>query len=637
MMTPKDPESVPRNGCEEQARRQIVNILESITEAFVAYDQDWRFTYVNSAAERILGVPRAELLGKNHWEICPLSVGGEVERLFRQVMARREPAELEYRHRLQDRWFDTWLALKIYPSEDGGIAVFFRDITEQKRTEASLRQLSQAIEQSPVSIVITDTTGAIEFVNRHFSESTGYALAEVRGENSRILKSGETSLEEYRRLWQTISAGGVWRGEFHNRKKNGELFWEQATIAPLKNADNVITHYVAFKEDISEHKSLAEQFRQAQKIESVGRLAGGVAHDFNNMLGVILGRTELALSKLTADQPLFASLLEIRKAAERSADLTRQLLAFARKQTIAPKEFDLNQALARMLKMLRRLIGEDIDLAWLPEAGELPIRIDPSQLDQVLANLCVNARDAIVGVGKLTIETHRVSFDAAYCAHHPEFVPGDFVQLAVSDNGCGMDHATLGQIFEPYFTTKGLGKGTGLGLATVYGIVRQNNGFINVYSEPGRGTTFKIYLPRLAVSTEQLREESPLRETRGDETILLVEDEPAYLEIARQMLASFGYQVLAAATPGEAIRIAKEYPAEIQLLMTDLVMPEMNGRELAKTLHRLRPEIRQLFMSGYTSDVIAHHGVLEEGVKYIQKPFSLQDLAAKVREALEES
>ncbi len=268
-------------------------------------------------------------------------------------------------------------------------------------------------------------------------------------------------------------------------------------------------------EDITEKLSLESQLRQAQKMESVGRLAGGVAHDFNNMLGVIIGHTELALEQMDPAQPLFTSMQEIRKAALRSADLTRQLLAFARKQTVAPKVLDLNETVEGMLKMLRRLIGEDIDLVWLPDSDLWPVKMDPSQIDQILANLCVNARDAIEGVGKITIETHKVTFDEAYCADHSGFIPGDFVMLAVSDDGQGMDKETLDKIFEPFFTTKGIGKGTGLGLATVYGIVKQNNGFINVYSEPGQGTTFKIYLPRHAAETEQMERKARLLPRRG--------------------------------------------------------------------------------------------------------------------------
>ena len=368
----------------------------------------------------------------------------------------------------------------------------------------------------------------------------------------------------------------------------------------------------------------------------MGRLAGGVAHDVNNVLSVILGHAELAMTQVDGTDRLHRHLREIRKAARHSAALTGQLLAFARKQTVAPKVLELNDTVAGMLKMLRRLIGEDIELLWRPGDDLWPVRIDPAQIDQILANLSVNARDAIAGVGKATIETANVTIDEAFCADHAGLVPGEYVLLAVSDDGCGIDKATQEHLFEPFFTTKEVGKGTGLGLATVYGIVKQNNGFINVYSEPKRGATFKIYLPRYLGKAAQIQKaglEEPVG--RGRETVLLVEDDPAILDIGRMMLEDFGYRVLTANTPGEAIRIAEEHAGMIDLLMTDVVMPEMNGRDLAKQVLSLYPDIKRLFMSGYTADVIAHQGVLDEGVNFIQKPFSMQALAAKVREVLD--
>ncbi|WP_319589125.1 ATP-binding protein [uncultured Desulfobulbus sp.] len=385
-----------------------------------------------------------------------------------------------------------------------------------------------------------------------------------------------------------------------------------------------------------EHEKLEVQLHQAQKMESVGRLAGGVAHDFNNMLGVILGYTELAMERVEPDNPLHANLEKIQGAAQRSADLTRQLLAFARKQIVSPKVIDLNDTIESVLKMLLRLIGEDIDLAWRPGKEVWPVKMDPIQVDQILTNLCVNARDAIVDTGKLTIETSIASFDEEYCSHHAGIVPGDYVLLAVSDTGCGMDKETQAHLFEPFFTTKEMGKGTGLGLATVYGVVKQNNGFINVYSEPRKGTTFKIYLPRHLDKTVPLPEKEPYKpDERGRETVLLVEDEPTILDMTTEMLERLGYTVLAAGTPGEAIRLTREHPGRIDLLLTDVVMPEMNGRDLAKTLLSIYPDIRRLFMSGYTASVIAHHGVLDEGMHFIHKPFSMKDLGRKLREALE--
>lgn len=390
-------------------------------------------------------------------------------------------------------------------------------------------------------------------------------------------------------------------------------------------------------QDITERKRLEEQLHQAQKLESIGQLAGGVAHDFNNMLAVILGQTQLALEKMQPNHPMRLNLHAILNATERSAELTRQLLAFARKQVIAPKEIDLNEALAGMLKMVRRLIGEEIDLAWIPENQPLPVNMDPTQVDQILVNLCINARDAISGVGKVTIETHRTDIDETYCVDHAEAIPGEYALLAVSDNGRGMDRSTLERIFEPFFTTKGTGSGTGLGLATVYGIVKQNQGFINVYSEPAQGTTFKIYLPRLAEDAVLDQKEHQVKSiTGGDETILLVEDEPSILNIAQQMLENYGYRVLTAATPGEAIAVVRECADEIHLLISDVVMPEMNGPELMKKISSMYPRIRCLYISGYPTNVIALHGVLKEGVHFLQKPFTLEAIARKVRDVLDE-
>lgn len=406
--------------------------------------------------------------------------------------------------------------------------------------------------------------------------------------------------------------------------------------SPVINESGEVTAAIEIVEDITEKLAMEAQLRQAQKMESVGRLAGGVAHDFNNMLGVIIGHVELAMDSLDPSQPIFADLKEIWKTALRSADLTRQLLAFARKQAIAPRVLDLNETLEGMIKMLRNVIGENINLIWRPRTELWAVKMDPSQIDQILANLCVNARDAIAGVGNITIETNMETFNEADCPAHPGFIPGDFVMLSIRDDGQGMDKDTLDKIFEPFFTTKGIGKGTGLGLSTVYGIIKQNNGFIYVYSELDKGTTFKIYLPRHVAKTEQMRKESPTSlDIRGHETILLVEDEAQMLKIVGLMLERSGYQVLAASTPGQAIRVAEEHTDDIHLLITDIIMPEMNGRDLAKNLTSLYPGIKHLFMSGYLGDVIAQHGALDEGENFIQKPFSMQALTTKVREVLD--
>ncbi|MBW7865219.1 MAG: PAS domain S-box protein [Candidatus Hydrogenedentes bacterium] len=509
-------------------------------------------------------------------------------------------------------------------------------VVERLDAENELRKVSAAVEQSTVAVEITDLRGNIEYVNPRFTEMTGYTLEEARGQNPRMLKSGETPPETYRELWGVISAGGEWRGEFHNRRKDGTLYWEQADISPIRDASGAVTHYLGIKTDITKQRELEEQLRQSQKMEAVGRLAGGVAHDFNNMLQAILGYNEMAREEVPPDSTVGGCLKEIDKAARRSAELTRQLLAFARRQTIIPRVVDLNEAVEGMLSMLRRLIGEHLDLLWKPAPNAGRVLIDSSQLDQILANLLVNARDAISGAGKITMETGRARFDVAYCASHSGFVPGSYAMLAVSDNGCGMDKQTLAKIFEPFFTTKGVGQGTGLGLSTVYGIVRQNDGFINVYSEPGVGSTFKLYLPLHGAEVEDIQEAIESGEVCGGvETILMVEDEESLLALAQRVLSRLGYTVLAANSPGQALELAAGHPGQIHLLATDVVMPEMSGRELLHRLLPLRPGIRSLFMSGYTANAIAHHGVLDKGVHFLQKPFTIQLFAQKVREVLD--
>ena len=382
-------------------------------------------------------------------------------------------------------------------------------------------------------------------------------------------------------------------------------------------------------------KELEEQLYQAQKMESIGRLAGGVAHDFNNMLSVILSYAQMGLGKTAPGSSLYGYLQDILDAAQRSVNMTRQLLAFARKQTIVPQVLDLNETVEGMLNMLRRLIGEDIQLRWLPQANLWPIKIDPSQVDQLLANLLVNSRDAIAGVGAITIETSMVMFDGIYCDHHAGAVPGEYVLLAVSDDGSGMGREIIDKIFEPFFTTKELGIGTGLGLSTVYGIVKQNNGSINVYSELGKGTTFKIYLPRHTMKSARVEQESLATTPRSQgETVLVVEDEPAILKMASVMLLGLGYEVLTANSPLEAIKISHGGVAGIDLLLSDVIMPEMTGKDLAELLLASHPNLKCLFMSGYTANVIASHGVLEEGVNFIQKPFTVRELSIKLRETL---
>jgi PAS domain S-box-containing protein len=516
------------------------------------------------------------------------------------------------------------------------MVAFIMDISERKRAESERERLMSAIEQIVEVVVVTDLEGRIQYVNPAFETVTGYSREEALGQNPRILKSGKHDNQFYEELWQTISSGKSWKGTLVNKRKDGKLHTEEATISPVFDGGGRIVSYVAVKRDLSAQRSMEDQLRQAQKMETVGQLAGGVAHDFNNMLQVISSYVEMSLGKVAAGQPIHKYLLEVRRAAQRSAEITGQLLAFARKQTVSPKVLDLNDAVEGARKMIQRLIGEDIDLVWLPGHELWMVKIDPAQIDQVLANLAVNARDAIGGVGKLTVRTEKVALDEAYCAAHAGFLPGEYVLLAVSDDGHGMNKETMAHLFEPFFTTKGPGKGTGLGLATTYGIIKQNSGSINVDSAPGEGTTFKIYLPRAEGTTAAGLSESQAAPPRGGtETFLLVEDEAAILELAKERLQQLGYTVLTARSPEEAIRSSEGYSGPIQLLITDVVMPQMNGRQLAERLIAQRPALKCLYMSGYTGDVIAHRGVLEEGVSFIAKPFSLTTLAEKVRSVLE--
>jgi PAS domain S-box-containing protein len=518
-----------------------------------------------------------------------------------------------------------------------------QDLLEVRTRELreSEAKCSRAFQTSPHAIIITRVEdGGLVEVNDAFTSMTGFTREEALADPAIGLKLWVDEGDRQRVL-SALGTGRAVAGQaLQFRTRSGEIIRGLLSAQVLRlGQDPCVLCSIA---DITGHQlaeeesaRLGAQLRQAQKMEAVGRLAGGVAHDFNNMLGVILGHAQLALRRVGPEQPVHASLTEIHKAASRSAALTRQLLGFARRQTVAPRVLDLNETVTGMLQMLERLIGEDIGLHWRPGADLWPVRVDPSQIDQVMANLCVNARDAISDGGKLTIETRNCSLNQEHCATHAGFVPGEYVLLAVSDDGCGMGKETLARLFEPFFTTKETGKGTGLGLATVYGIVKQNHGFIYVVSEPGSGTTFTIYLPRHVGGTEPVRTEgAAVPAARGQETILLVEDEPAILEMVTAMLEMQGYTVLGSSTPGEAIRLARERAGEVHLLMTDVVMPGMNGRELARNLLSIRPHLKRLFMSGYTAEVIAHHGVLDEGVHFIQKPFSIEDLAARVRETL---
>ena len=513
-----------------------------------------------------------------------------------------------------------------------------QDVTERKQVEEALRESETKFrdlfyKHAAVKLIVNPDTGNILDVNEAAEKFYGWSEEQLR--RMRIQDINTLSPEQIKAEMEKALSEHRINFEFRHRIADGTVRDVAVYSSKVKIKGRAVLHSIVH--DITEQRSLEKQLQQAQKMESVGRLAGGVAHDYNNMLSVIIGFTELAIDDPGITESLRFDLNEVLKAAKRATGITRQLLAFARKETIIPKVLNLNVHVEIMLKMLCRLIGEDINLAWKPQKDLWRIKIDPTQVDQILANLCVNSRDAINGVGKIIIETNNVAFDKAYCKNHDGFLSGEFVMLAVSDNGCGMKKEISNIIFEPFFTTKKTDKGTGLGLSTVYGIVKQNSGFINVYSEPGIGTTFRIYLPRGEGSIVDVQcgtsDEIPLGK---GEIILVVEDDPSILKLARQILNGLNYSVLTANTPEEALKIAEEHAEEIHLIITDVIMPRMNGLTLANNLHSHSPKLKRIFMSGYTADVISHQGVMIEKANFIQKPFSRIDFAQTVRKVLDE-
>ena len=508
------------------------------------------------------------------------------------------------------------------------------EIASRKQAEAEKQLLFEAINQSSETVVITDPDGNIVFVNPAFERRTGYSKEEVIGRNPRLLKSGHHDQEFYEQLWSTILGGETWQGEFINKKKDGSLFIEKASISPVFDPSGKISNFIAVKLDITEQRHLEEQLRHAQKMESVGRLAGGVAHDYNNTLQIILGYLQLLLLRDDLPDDVSHHLKQIQTAAEHASKITGQLLAFSRRQTVCPKVLDLNDLLSRgILPMLEQLIGEDIELAFLPKANPATIEIDPGQVQQLVSNLVINARDAMPQGGKLTIQTANAVLDEQYCKEHPGARPGEYVVMTVTDTGCGIDPEIMPYIFEPFFTTKDRHKGTGLGLPSVYGIVKQGGGYITVKSEPGTGTTFKIYFPLHEESDDFCLASEEQEAVKGDISslrILLVEDNEMVRDLTKEMLELLGHCVVAADDPANALDMARQMD-HIDLLLTDIVMPGMSGKQLFEKIRDIFPNVKVLFMSGYTCDVIARHGVVEKGVNFIQKPFSMKKLAEKIK------
>ena len=640
----------------EEEIRSAMSFIDRVVDMspFAMWISDRKGTVIrtNSSLRKTLNMPDDKIVGQyNVLKDENLQIQG-VMPMVMAVFEKHEPASFSIPWKAAkagnvnfESEQDLYIDVSIFPivSAEGELTnavCQWVDITEHKKAEESLRESHEKFKSivDNIGLGVALISPDMEILEMNHQMRQWFPDSDL--DNSPICyrtfnNPPREEICEYCPTCKTLRDGQVYEATTAT-PQSGSIRNYRIVSSPLTNSQGEVTAVIEMVEDITERLNLQAQLTQAQKMESVGRLAGGVAHDYNNISSIIIGFSELALEKVEQDDPVHDDLMEIYRAANRSTDITRQLLAFARQQTIAPKVLDLNDTIESMLKMLRRLIGEDIDLAWLPGSEVWPVKLDPSQVDQIMANLCVNARDAIADVGKVTIETKNISLDKTYCADHAGFVPGEYVMLAVSDDGSGIAPEALDKIFEPFFTTKGRDQGTGLGLSTVYGIAKQNNGFINVYSEPKKGTTIKIYLPKHTGPAVEAHSEKTLEipSSKG-ETLLLVEDNDSILKLGEKIFENLGYIVLSANTPSEAIKLTEEHAGEINLLITDVVMPEMNGRELSEQLLTIRPDLKTLFMSGYTANVIAHRGILEDGVCFMSKPFSKKDMAFKVREVLD--
>ncbi len=511
------------------------------------------------------------------------------------------------------------------------------DITERKQVEDMLRKLSHAVEQSSSSIVITDRAGKIEYINPTCTLITGYSLDEMSGQNLRMQQADEASESAYEQLWAAITAGKEWRGELHNRKKNGDRYWESVSVSPIRDAAGSITNFLAVKEDTTARRELEEQFRQSQKMEGIGRLAGGVAHDFNNILAAIQLDAGLLRNRENVSPELTELADDIGEAVQRGAALTRQLLLFSRNEVLREQDLDLNQSIEGMMKMLRRTIGEDVEMQLKLSGQPMFLRADAAMLDQVLLNLVLNARDAMPAGGRLVIETSSADFDEQAMLQSGSVRQGSYICLSVSDTGHGVPREIHSKIFEPFFTTKPVGKGTGLGLATVFGIVQQHHGWINVDSEVDQGTTIRIYLPhRQPLARVKSADPTSTAMPGGKETVLVVEDDSAVRAVLKRSLSRLGYRVLSASDGNEALAVWRGHRNEIDLVLTDMVMPGgMNGIELGEKLLDENPKIKVVYMSGYSAEVASKDFPLEDGVNFLHKPFQPVKLAQTVRGMLD--
>ncbi|MCL5772898.1 MAG: ATP-binding protein [Firmicutes bacterium] len=511
-----------------------------------------------------------------------------------------------------------------------------QELAEHKRTEETLVKLRKAVEASGEAIFMTDCEGILTYVNPEFTRLYGYDESEVVGRvTPRILKSGRMKPENYKMFWKAILNKEVLRGEIINKTKNGAFVIVDNSANPILDEQGNILGFLAIQRDITERKNFEHKLLQSQKMESIGIMAGGIAHDFNNILTSVVGYTELILSKLMPGDPLWNDFCKVKKECEHAAGLVRQILAFSRRQILEPRNINLNQVLSGIEEFLRRIVGESIELKIITDPLPATVYVDPVQFEQVLINLSLNARDAMPGGGKLLIEINNVDIDEDCCASHPEFHPGSYVQLAISDTGTGIDKEAIEHIFEPFFTTKEQGKGTGLGLAVVHGVVKQHGGFIFVSSVPGRGTTFEVYFKSVQGKAEKILINQPVAPRNGSETILLAEDEKVVRELVIRILEESGYKVLSASNGKEALQVFENYSGQIHLAMLDMVMPKMGGMQVYDLLHVQKPDLKFLFVSGYSAGGIHEEFILKEGMELLLKPFTPVELTRRLREVLD--
>ncbi|MFZ2657556.1 MAG: PAS domain S-box protein [Victivallales bacterium] len=622
-------------------------IISNAGEGIVFLDRDFRCLVWNHTMENLSGIKSSDVIGKNAFALFPSLVEQGVDTALKRAMAGEVTYSSDFK--IYDKKNGkTIFTRSIYvphrniKDEIAGIICVISDVTERKIHEDKMRKLSIAMEQSPALMLITDTEGNIEYVNPKFEAVTGYSSEDVRGKNPRILKSGEMPAEFYREMWDTIKSGKEWRGQFHNRKKNGEYFWESATISPIYDEKGVVTHYIAIKEDITREKELQSQLIQSQKMESIGRLAGGIAHDFNNIMQVINGFTEFILMKMDKDDTNRPDLEEIGKAGKRASEITNQLLIFSRRRPSNKQELDINGLVMSLQRMFQLVIGNEVRIENILFPGISKIKADASQLEQVLMNLVVNARDAMPAGGVLKFITSNIYLDEDDVASITEAQPGRFVCISVSDSGEGMPPEVKEHLFEPFFTTKPNGKGTGLGLSIVYGIVKQHNGWINVFSESGRGTTFEIYLPAMDSDDRKGVSKQPRTDTKkimlkgNGERILLVEDENSVRNLTTRILKDNNYIVFPAADAVEAIRMFNEEKGVFDLILSDVVLPGQNGVALVEELLRRNSSLKILMASGYSDERLGRQSIEEKGLRLLQKPYHYNQLLQSVREMLSE-